>query len=205
MEPLDDSDYVHPGSGRLLASKPVHPATSAEIRAKAMLALSYGNGNDIEKKEAALREIYALVDVDPSCTHGTAWYVHCCNCHSGFIFDLKHECPTEPRSSLEQVLSPAASRDVDGDQMFSLTCANCGRQTDDADHDHGCPEIDQSIERAKAAMDRHTVYALSSRSTAPDTVEVIASFVEHLRDGHQSTTEPVSKVARLIRERFGKR
>jgi hypothetical protein len=54
-------------------------------------------------------------------------------------------------------------------------------------------------------MDRHTVYALSSRSSAPDTVEVIASFVEHLRDGYQSTTEPVAKVARLIRERFGKR
>lgn len=53
-------------------------------------------------------------------------------------------------------------------------------------------------------MDRHTVYALSSRSSAPDTVEVIASFVEHLRDGYQSTTEPVAKVARLIRERFGK-
>ena len=87
--------------------------------------------------------------------------------------------------------------------MFSLTCANCGRQTDDADHDHGCPEIDRSIERAKAAMERHTVYALSSRSSAPDTVEVIASFVEHLRDGYQSTAEPVSKVARLIREKFG--
>lgn len=33
-------------------------------------------------------------------------------------------------------------------------------------------------------------------------VAEIASFVEHLRDGHQSTTEPVGKVARLIRERF---
>lgn len=34
-------------------------------------------------------------------------------------------------------------------------------------------------------------------------VEEIALFVEHLRDGHQSTAEPVSKVARLIREKFG--
>lgn len=33
-------------------------------------------------------------------------------------------------------------------------------------------------------------------------VEAIASFVEHLRDGYQSTAEPVAKVARLIRERF---
>lgn len=27
------------------------------------------------------------------CEHGTAMDVHCCNCHSGFIFDLEHECP----------------------------------------------------------------------------------------------------------------
>ena len=47
--------------------------------------------------------------------------------------------------------------------MFSLTCANCGRQTDDADHDHGCPEIDRSIERAAKAMERHTVYALQPK------------------------------------------
>lgn len=30
---------------------------------------------------------------DPVCQHGTALDVHCCNCHSGFIFDAKHECP----------------------------------------------------------------------------------------------------------------
>jgi hypothetical protein len=33
-------------------------------------------------------------------------------------------------------------------------------------------------------------------------VEDIASYVEHLRDEYLSTMEPVSKVARLIRERF---
>lgn len=31
---------------------------------------------------------------DVVCAHGTAMDVHCCNCHSGFIFDPKHECPT---------------------------------------------------------------------------------------------------------------
>ncbi len=30
---------------------------------------------------------------DHVCEHGTALDVHCCNCHSGFIFDLDHECP----------------------------------------------------------------------------------------------------------------
>lgn len=29
---------------------------------------------------------------DPVCEHGTALDVHCCNCHSGFIFDPDHEC-----------------------------------------------------------------------------------------------------------------
>lgn len=33
-----------------------------------------------------------------SCEHGTAWDVHCCNCHSGFIFDMKHECPAPVRA-----------------------------------------------------------------------------------------------------------
>jgi hypothetical protein len=36
----------------------------------------------------------AVVDAaDHVCEHGTAMDVHCCNCHSGFIFDRDHECP----------------------------------------------------------------------------------------------------------------
>lgn len=30
---------------------------------------------------------------DVVCQHGTAMDVHCCNCHSGFVFDMAHECP----------------------------------------------------------------------------------------------------------------
>lgn len=30
---------------------------------------------------------------DYVCEHGTALDVHCCNCHSGFIFEANHECP----------------------------------------------------------------------------------------------------------------
>ncbi len=26
---------------------------------------------------------------DPTCEHGVAWDVHCCGCHSGFIFDSR--------------------------------------------------------------------------------------------------------------------
>ena len=31
--------------------------------------------------------------LDVVCEHGTAMDVHCCNCHSGFIFDTDHICP----------------------------------------------------------------------------------------------------------------
>lgn len=30
---------------------------------------------------------------DEVCQHGVAMDVHCCRCHSGFIFDKDHECP----------------------------------------------------------------------------------------------------------------
>lgn len=30
---------------------------------------------------------------DHVCKHGEAMDVHCCNCHSGFIFDRDHVCP----------------------------------------------------------------------------------------------------------------
>lgn len=29
---------------------------------------------------------------DVVCQHGTAADVHCCGCHSGFVFDMDHEC-----------------------------------------------------------------------------------------------------------------
>jgi len=32
------------------------------------------------------------------CEHGTAMDVHCCNCHSGFIFDIDHECDPMPET-----------------------------------------------------------------------------------------------------------
>ena len=30
--------------------------------------------------------------LEAACEHGTAMDVHCCNCHSGFIFDSDHLC-----------------------------------------------------------------------------------------------------------------
>lgn len=48
---------------------------------------------------------------DPVCQHGTALDVHCCHCHSGFIFDKDHECPP----ALEW-----QGPDEDGDVIVSL-------------------------------------------------------------------------------------
>ena len=40
-------------------------------------------------------KVVVVVDCygDHVCEHGVAMDVHCCNCHSGFIFDMDHECP----------------------------------------------------------------------------------------------------------------
>lgn len=40
---------------------------------------------------------------DPVCKHGTALDVHCCNCHSGFIFDMAHECPDSLADAAEML------------------------------------------------------------------------------------------------------
>ncbi len=46
---------------------------------------------------ADLLRACGVVEPDVVCEHGTAMDVHCCHCHSGFVFDADHECP--PKSS----------------------------------------------------------------------------------------------------------
>lgn len=46
---------------------------------------------------------------EPACKHGIAMDVHCCNCHSGFIFDRYHVCEPAPldwffNASVEDVI-----------------------------------------------------------------------------------------------------
>lgn len=45
--------------------------------------------------EAPANPLQVSVDTrgDHVCQHGTAMDVHCCNCHSGFIFETDHVCP----------------------------------------------------------------------------------------------------------------
>jgi hypothetical protein len=59
---------------------------------------------------------------DMVCEHGTAADVHCCNCHSGFIFDKDHVCPPEDTS-------PAAAL-----RAYIDWCGGV--------HDEHCPEDD---------------------------------------------------------------
>lgn len=42
---------------------------------------------------------------DHVCEHGTAMDVHCCHCHSGFIFDKDHECPELPEEQPPEITS----------------------------------------------------------------------------------------------------
>ncbi len=44
---------------------------------------------------------------DAVCEHGTALDVHCCNCHSGFIFDRNHECPEESMDTRDGTIYPS--------------------------------------------------------------------------------------------------
>lgn len=72
---------------------------------------------------------------DEVCVHGTAMDVHCCNCHSGFIFEANHECPptdSEIVSSLRDLLdyigftdpeshaNPVTCVKIVGEEMFQL-------------------------------------------------------------------------------------
>lgn len=51
---------------------------------------------------------------DHVCQHGTAMDVHCCNCHSGFIFDKDHVCHDEsdPDCECEQCSSDENDDDL---------------------------------------------------------------------------------------------
>jgi hypothetical protein len=40
---------------------------------------------------------------DVVCRHGIAMDVHCCHCHSGFIFDKDHECPPTMADAAEML------------------------------------------------------------------------------------------------------
>ncbi len=59
---------------------------------------------------------------DVVCEHGTAMDVHCCNCHSGFIFDFSHECPAV------ELEPPTAQKEPHCEEGCTVRwCPRCGR------------------------------------------------------------------------------
>jgi len=58
---------------------------------------------------------------DHVCRHGTAMDVHCCGCHSGFIFDRNHVCP-EPGGSDGEEAKDAEGNDQEGTQDRAEDC-----------------------------------------------------------------------------------
>lgn len=89
---------------------------------------------------------------DVTCEHGTAMDVHCCNCHSGFIFDVNHECPS-PELTLVQ--PPAAPQEPEPYGPFFDPCGKCITRTHCAHHDRclaECVPADLRASSAKAAV-----------------------------------------------------
>lgn len=64
---------------------------------------------------------------DHVCEHGTAVDVHCCHCHSGFIFDFDHECMEEtliPRRARLDQFTPAEKAIYDAVQAIEAMAAD---------------------------------------------------------------------------------
>lgn len=62
----------------------------------------------------------APIDEDVTCEHGVAMDVHCCGCHSGFLFD-RQKC-----TCLNPPDDPKRIRVSIGDGLTYLECPCCG-------------------------------------------------------------------------------
>lgn len=91
------------------------------------------------------RATAAESEAEPTCEHGAALDVHCCNCHSGFIFDRHHECPDEEGEDYGD--------GEDGDE--SERCSECGAWPEEY-HEMDCSIGDD--EAAEDAADCDSVY-----------------------------------------------
>jgi hypothetical protein len=74
---------------------------------------------------------------DVVCAHGEAMDVHCCNCHSGFIFERDHVCPPALEDLNSIVTTPFDPVDpmevgidwAKGCDIAAYTCIACGFET----------------------------------------------------------------------------
>jgi hypothetical protein len=63
----------------------------------------------------AVRRSEGIVRDDVTCEHGTAMDVHCCNCHSGFLFKSTDECTCTP-------LTPGEPETPPQERVHELKC-----------------------------------------------------------------------------------
>lgn len=101
-------------------------------------------------------------DADPVCQHGTALDVHCCNCHSGFVFDKNHECPPaapDLRAQIEALLPDLIDvlRHVNVLDCGAHYCRYCPAKSPDWDHTPGCPYVESQHANNRARAMRTTL------------------------------------------------
>jgi hypothetical protein len=63
---------------------------------------------------------------DAACEHGTAWDVHCCNCHSGFFPPDDCCCITSPDVTLDE-LDAALAQEIGIDERDPKLAAKGGQ------------------------------------------------------------------------------
>lgn len=122
----------------------VETPRAKKIMKTAMLALSYGAGNAIDKKEAALRDIFALAQdhqVDTVCPHGTAMDVHCCACQrSGFFPPENCHCtPAAPETPEPPPLSCPTCESPNPNFHPATSQGEVTKVCSDAWHNHNRP------------------------------------------------------------------
>lgn len=79
-----------------------HPVTRKDGRLWMVSGLPDGMTREEAEAIVAVLKSGPRSVPDAVCEHGTALDVHCCNCHSGFIFDADHECPSSTEAKLRE-------------------------------------------------------------------------------------------------------
>lgn len=74
------------------------------------------------------------------CEHGTAMDVHCCGCHSGFVFDLDHECGHDDEELVPHAFVSRTPYEPGDDR--DIWCAECEYHRDHMIHSGSRPPAD---------------------------------------------------------------
>lgn len=84
---------------------------------------------------------------DHVCEHGTSVDVHCCNCHSGFLFEKDHICSDD--ESDDDGGYPFDEEESDDE---SERCPECGAYFEEF-HEPDCSQASREVEEWEDAQD----------------------------------------------------